>query len=66
VVLALPEIQRSLQVGLASVIWVIIGYLLVITLLSTQVDCGGRGHEPRHRVSRVGLGGVVVRSGRRV
>jgi len=37
VVLALPEIQRSLRIGLASVIWVIIGYLLVITLLSTQV-----------------------------
>ncbi|HEY5113852.1 MAG TPA: MFS transporter [Coriobacteriia bacterium] len=37
VVLALPEIQRSLHIGLASVIWVIIGYLLVITLLSTQV-----------------------------
>ncbi|MGC8462704.1 MAG: MFS transporter [Acidimicrobiales bacterium] len=37
VVLALPDIQRSLHVGLASVIWVIIGYLLVITLLSTQV-----------------------------
>jgi EmrB/QacA subfamily drug resistance transporter len=37
VVLALPEIQRSLHIGLASVIWVIVGYLLVITLLSTQV-----------------------------
>ena len=37
VVLALPEIQRSLHIGLASVIWVVIGYLLVITLLSTQV-----------------------------
>ncbi len=37
VVLALPEIQRSLHIGLASVIWVIIGYLLVITLLATQV-----------------------------
>ncbi|MHB1740176.1 MAG: MFS transporter, partial [Actinomycetes bacterium] len=37
VVLALPEIQRSLHVGLASVIWVIIGYLLVITLISAQV-----------------------------
>ena len=37
VVLALPEIQRSLHIGLSSVIWVIIGYLLVITLLSTQV-----------------------------
>jgi EmrB/QacA subfamily drug resistance transporter len=37
VVLALPHIQRSLHIGLASVIWVIIGYLLVITVLSTQV-----------------------------
>ncbi|MHB8191618.1 MAG: MFS transporter [Ferrimicrobium sp.] len=36
VVLALPEIQRSLHIGLSSVIWVIIGYLLVITLLATQ------------------------------
>ncbi|MHB8340392.1 MAG: MFS transporter [Mycobacteriales bacterium] len=37
VVLALPEIQRSLHVGVANVIWVIISYLLVITLLATQV-----------------------------
>jgi EmrB/QacA subfamily drug resistance transporter len=37
VVLALPEIQRTLHIGLASVIWVVIGYLLVITLVSTQV-----------------------------
>jgi len=37
VVLALPEIERSLHIALASVIWVIIGYLFVITLLSTQV-----------------------------
>ncbi len=37
VVLALPEIQRALHIGLSSVIWVIIGYLLVITLLATQV-----------------------------
>lgn len=37
VVLALPEIERGLKVGLASVIWVIIGYLLAITLLATQV-----------------------------
>jgi EmrB/QacA subfamily drug resistance transporter len=37
VVLALPEIQRALRIGLSSVIWVIIGYLLVITLLATQV-----------------------------
>jgi len=37
VVLALPEIERGLRIGLASIIWVVIGYLLVITLLSTQV-----------------------------
>ncbi len=37
VVLALPEIERSLHVALASVIWVVIGYLFVITLLATQV-----------------------------
>jgi len=37
VVLALPEIERDLHVPLASVIWVIIGYLLVITVLATQV-----------------------------
>ncbi|MDA8102938.1 MAG: MFS transporter [Nitrospiraceae bacterium] len=37
VVLALPEIQHSLRISLASVVWVVIGYLLVITLLATQV-----------------------------
>ena len=37
VVLALPEIERALHVALDSIIWVVIGYLLVITLLATQV-----------------------------
>jgi EmrB/QacA subfamily drug resistance transporter len=37
VVLALPEIERSLHVALSAVIWVIISFLLVITLLATQV-----------------------------
>src|SRR5579875_951082 len=37
VVLALPEIERSLHVSLSGVVWVIIGYLLVITVLATQV-----------------------------
>ena len=37
VVLALPEIERGLHITLSSVIWVVIGYLLVITLLATQV-----------------------------
>src|ERR1700735_5762373 len=37
VVLALPAIERDLHGALSSVIWVVIGYLLVITLLATQV-----------------------------
>jgi EmrB/QacA subfamily drug resistance transporter len=37
VVLALPQIERSLHVSLSGVVWVIIGYLLVITVLATQV-----------------------------
>jgi EmrB/QacA subfamily drug resistance transporter len=37
VVLALPEIQRSLHVALSAVVWVIISFLLTITLLATQV-----------------------------
>jgi EmrB/QacA subfamily drug resistance transporter len=37
VVLALPDIQRSLHSGLADVVWVVISYLLVVTVLSTQV-----------------------------
>src|SRR5215475_6603917 len=37
VVLALPEIRQALHVTLTSVVWVVIGYLLVITLLATQV-----------------------------
>lgn len=37
VVLALPVMERSLHVPLADVVWVVIGYLLTITLLSTQV-----------------------------
>ena len=48
VVLALPEIQRSLGIGITSVVWVIIGYLLMITILATQVgrlgDMFGRVH----------------------
>ncbi len=37
VVLALPDIERTLHVPLSGVIWVVISYLLVITLLATQV-----------------------------
>jgi EmrB/QacA subfamily drug resistance transporter len=37
VVLALPEIERGLHIALSAVVWVIISFLLVITLLATQV-----------------------------
>jgi EmrB/QacA subfamily drug resistance transporter len=37
VVLALPHIQRGLHASLTSVVWIIVSYLLVITILSTQV-----------------------------
>jgi EmrB/QacA subfamily drug resistance transporter len=37
VVLALPTIGHDLHASLSSVIWVIIGYLLVVTVLATQV-----------------------------
>ncbi|HMK98376.1 MAG TPA: MFS transporter [Acidimicrobiales bacterium] len=56
VVLALPEIERGLRVALNSVIWVVIGYLLVITLLATQV---GRLGDMFGRV-RMYEGGFIV------
>jgi len=37
VVLALPSMERSLHIALSGVIWVIVSYLLVITLTATQV-----------------------------
>ncbi|WP_410668917.1 MFS transporter [Amycolatopsis sp. cmx-4-68] len=37
VVLALPAIQQDLGGSLASVTWVVIGYLLVVTVLATQL-----------------------------
>ena len=40
VVLALPEIQRGLHVALSAVVWVIISFLLLITLLATKVGLG--------------------------
>ena len=56
VVLALPEIERSLHVALDSVIWVVIGHLLVITLLATQV---GRLGDMFGRVKMYEAGFVV-------
>jgi EmrB/QacA subfamily drug resistance transporter len=37
VVLALPEMERTLRVPLSDIIWVILSYLLVMTLLASQV-----------------------------
>lgn len=37
VILALPVMRHDLHVGFASVVWVVLGYLLMITLLATQV-----------------------------
>ena len=37
VVLALPAIEDDLHVSLAAVTWVVVGYLLVITVLATQL-----------------------------
>jgi EmrB/QacA subfamily drug resistance transporter len=56
VVLALPEIERALHVGVANVIWVIIAYLLVVTLLATQV---GRFGDMLGRVRMYKAGFVV-------
>ncbi len=37
VVLALPAMERSLHIALSAVIWVIVAYVLVVTILATQV-----------------------------
>jgi EmrB/QacA subfamily drug resistance transporter len=60
VVLALPAIQRDLHIGLASVVWVIIGYLLMITVLATQV---GRLGDMFGRVRMYETGFVVFTVG---
>ena len=36
-VLALPTIESELNISLSSVIWVVVGYLLVVTVLATQL-----------------------------
>lgn len=37
VILALPTMMRALHAGLSTVVWIVMAYLLVITLLATQV-----------------------------
>lgn len=60
VVLALPELETSLHVSLSGVIWVIIGYLLVITVLATQV---GRLGDMFGRVRMYEAGFIVFIAG---
>src|SRR5262249_44839745 len=61
VVLALPEIQRGLHVALSAVVWVIISFLLVITLLATQVGRLG-AMVGRVRMYEMGFGVFVLGS----
>jgi EmrB/QacA subfamily drug resistance transporter len=61
VVLALPAIERDLKIALGSVVWVIVGYLLVITLLATQVGRLGDMFG-RVRMYELGFGLFVVGS----
>jgi EmrB/QacA subfamily drug resistance transporter len=37
VILALPTMMRALHAGLSTVVWIVMAYLLLITLLATQV-----------------------------
>jgi EmrB/QacA subfamily drug resistance transporter len=37
VVLALPAMERSLHIAVSAVIWVVIAYILVVTIMATQV-----------------------------
>ncbi len=56
VILALPEIEKNLHVAIASVIWVVIGYLLIITLLATQV---GKFGDMYGRVKMYEMGFII-------
>lgn len=60
VILALPVMRSALHVGFAAVSWVILAYLLVITLLATQV---GRIGDMFGRVRMYELGFVVFMLG---
>ena len=56
VILALPKLEKALHIGVTNVIWVIISYLLVITILATQV---GRLGDMFGRVRMYQLGFLV-------
>ncbi len=60
VVLALPVMRGALHTGMASLIWVIMAYLLTVTVLSTQV---GRLGDIYGRVRMYNLGFLVFTIG---
>ncbi|HEV3361013.1 MAG TPA: MFS transporter [Pseudonocardiaceae bacterium] len=61
VVLALPTIERELHVSLSSVTWVVVGYLLVVTVLATQLGRLGDMFG-RVRMYEIGFGVFVLGS----
>jgi len=60
VVLALPVIEEDLKISLTAVTWVVVGYLLVVTVLSTQL---GRFGDMFGRVRMYKAGFVVFTIG---
>jgi EmrB/QacA subfamily drug resistance transporter len=60
VVLALPVIREDLKISLAAVTWVVVGYLLVVTVLSAQL---GRFGDMFGRVRMYKAGFVVFTAG---
>jgi EmrB/QacA subfamily drug resistance transporter len=61
VVLALPAIEKDLNISLSSVTWVVVGYLLVVTVLATQVGRFGDMYG-RVRMYKAGFAIFVVGS----
>ncbi len=60
VVLALPDIMRDLHASLIEMIWVILLYLLIVTVLATQV---GRIGDKYGRAKIYNLGFVIFTAG---
>ena len=61
VVLALPAMEQDLAISLSSVTWVVVGYLLVMTVLVTQVGRMGDMYG-RVRMYKVGFAVFVATS----
>lgn len=61
VVLALPAIEHDLHISLSSVTWVVVGYLLLMTVLVTQVGRLGDMYG-RVRLYKIGFAVFVTTS----